>query len=130
MLCLAVHGEEAVVSTTAIAEAMEIPYRFLRRIALRLVEKGLVDSVRGKQGGLRLARPSTAISLLDIALTVDPEAVALNQCLLEPDACSRSPYCVVHGELNRVQALVNGELASTSLAMLAARERKRQGLYR
>lgn len=123
LLCLASRGEDAVVSTTVLSEEMDIPYRFLRRILLRLVARGLVASVRGKQGGLRLTHTPAQVSLLDIALAVDPDAVALNRCLVEPDSCRRVSYCAVHKELNRVQALVNGELAAVSLATLVARSR-------
>lgn len=122
LLYLARHTEGAPQSAMVIAEAMDIPYRFVRRILLKLNNAGLVDSVRGKQGGLKLALIPAYISLLDIARAVDPQTVTLNLCLTEPDACRRSPQCVVHRELARVQAMIARELASISLADLVVAE--------
>ena len=124
LLRLARQGEGQVVSTTVLAEEMEIPYRFLRRIVLKLGERGLVHSVRGKQGGLQLARPAAAISLLDIVGAVEPTAIALNICL-SPDGegCHRSAECVVHEELAEIQAALHQRLAAVSLAALAERDR-------
>lgn len=125
VLCLALHGDEGAISTTTVATEMEIPYRFLRRILLRLVEEGLVVSTRGKQGGLRLARPAAAISLRDVVYAVDPETVTLNICLLDSESCSRAAYCVVHAELARIQALLNQQFADVTLASLVEREHRR-----
>ena len=125
MLCLAVHEEDSVVSTTMMSQEMDIPYRFLRRILLRLVNAGLVTSTRGKQGGLRLARPAAEISLREVVLALDPPAFALNACLLDRTSCHRTAYCVVHEELARVQAVMDAHLAEITLAALAARERAR-----
>jgi Rrf2 family iron-responsive transcriptional regulator len=124
LLYLAQQEEGALVSTTVLAEAMDIPYRFLRRIVLRLVESGLASSARGKQGGLRLGRPAATISLFDILHAVDPDAATLNQCLGGEFDCPRSPSCVVHVELGRIQERLHAELAGVSLASLATRARR------
>jgi Rrf2 family protein len=115
---LAQHEGEGVVPASTLAETMAIPYRFLRRILSRLVEKELLVSVRGKQGGLQLAKSPEAISLLDIIGAMNPDAVTLNMCVADPAACSRSSYCTVYDELCRIQAMVMGELAVLSLRTL------------
>jgi Rrf2 family iron-sulfur cluster assembly transcriptional regulator len=120
---LAQHEGGGVVSASVLAETMSIPYRFLRRILGRLVEKGLLTSVRGKQGGLQLAKPPEQVSILDVVAAMDPNAVALNLCTVDPAACTRSTYCVVYDELCRIQAVVNAELAVLSLKTLAVKYR-------
>lgn len=115
---LAQHEGEGVVPASQLSEVMAIPYRFLRRILSRLVEKGMLVSVRGKQGGLQLAKPPEAISLLDIIAVMDPDAVALNLCITDPAACIRSSFCTVYDELCRIQAIVSGELALLTLRTL------------
>lgn len=124
MLYLAQHDGE-IVSTTILAEEMGIPYRFLRRILLRLTATRLVASVRGKLGGLRLVADPAAVSLLDIVAAVDPHAVTLNLCLADPAACTRTNTCVVHEELVDVQQLLHDRLRQISLATLADRARTR-----
>ena len=50
----------------AIADAHNIPQRFLVQILLQLKTAGLVASVRGASGGYQLARGPDGISLADI----------------------------------------------------------------
>ena len=125
LLRLAQQGDGQVVSTTVLAEDMEIPYRFLRRIVLKLGARDLVQSTRGKQGGLRLARPADAVTLLDIVEAMDPESITLNICLGEENACPRSERCVVHHELAEIQQELRTRLAVVTLAILVERDRKR-----
>jgi Rrf2 family protein len=124
VLCLARHGADAApVPASGIAAEMEIPYRFVRKIAGRLVRAGLVRSVRGKAGGLRLARRPSALSVLDVLTVIDPSAVTLNVCLLDPRACRRVDHCEVHDPLAKVQSQIERALAGLTFAALAAPRR-------
>ncbi len=125
LLYLALHEREPVVSTTVMAETLDIPYRFLRRISLTLVEQGLMVSIRGKQGGVRLARPAADVSLRDIVRAVDPSTVTLNACLTDRAVCDRSMRCVVHEQLAVIQQSLDEQLAGISLACLVEQERAR-----
>jgi Rrf2 family nitric oxide-sensitive transcriptional repressor len=55
-LYLATHGDE-LVSVPEVSRAYGISSAHLTKVAQRLVELGLVEAVRGRGGGLRLARP-------------------------------------------------------------------------
>ncbi|HEY5519763.1 MAG TPA: Rrf2 family transcriptional regulator [Candidatus Limnocylindrales bacterium] len=54
-----------------IAEAQEIPIKFLESILLELKHAGIVRSQRGADGGYALARPGSDISLADVIRAVD-----------------------------------------------------------
>jgi Rrf2 family protein len=54
-----------------IAEAQEIPIKFLETILLELKHAGIVRSQRGADGGYALARPGAEISLADVIRAVD-----------------------------------------------------------
>ncbi|MHB9131951.1 MAG: RrF2 family transcriptional regulator [Armatimonadota bacterium] len=123
MLYLAGQQGNGVVSTTVLAKEMDIPYRFLRRILLRLVEEGLVHTTRGKQGGLQMVASPAEVSLYDIIRAIDPATVALNSCIVDNANCNRSAHCVVHEELLMLQADLNRRLADISLAALIERDR-------
>ena len=60
-----------------LAAAQDIPTRFLQNILLQLRQRSLVLSQRGAEGGYRLARPATAISLADILRAVDGPLAAV-----------------------------------------------------
>ncbi len=54
-----------------IAQAQEIPLKFLESILLDLRNSGLVNSRRGVDGGYWLARPASEISLAQVIRAVD-----------------------------------------------------------
>jgi Rrf2 family protein len=68
---LAAAGGEGPVKGERIAQAQEIPLKFLENILLDLKHAGLVQSQRGAEGGYRLARPPEEIALADIIRAVE-----------------------------------------------------------
>ncbi|MFC7304470.1 RrF2 family transcriptional regulator [Streptomyces monticola] len=61
----------------AIAGAQEIPHKFLEGILNDMRRGGLVLSQRGGNGGYRLARPASEISIADVIRTVDGPLVSV-----------------------------------------------------
>ncbi|HEY2940612.1 MAG TPA: Rrf2 family transcriptional regulator [Gaiellaceae bacterium] len=62
---------EGPVKGERIAQAQEIPLKFLENILLDLKHAGLVQSQRGTEGGYWLARPPEEISLADVIRAVE-----------------------------------------------------------
>jgi Rrf2 family protein len=54
-----------------IAEAQEIPLKFLENILLELRHHGIVQSQRGAEGGYWLARPAAEITLAEVIRAVE-----------------------------------------------------------
>src|ERR1044072_3514709 len=54
------------VSSTDLAKSLKTNPTFVRRLVGRLVEAGLIQSSRGKGGGIALGRPARDITLKDI----------------------------------------------------------------
>jgi Rrf2 family protein len=61
----------------AIAEAQDIPHKFLEGILNDMRRGGLVTSRRGGNGGYRLARPAESVSVADIIRVVDGPLVSV-----------------------------------------------------
>jgi Rrf2 family protein len=61
----------------AIATAQAIPQRFLENILSDLRHAGLVQSVRGAEGGHRLAKPAAEITVADVIRAVDGPLAAV-----------------------------------------------------
>src|SRR5436305_10561668 len=59
------------VASHHIAAAPGIPERFLLKVLKPLVSAGILLSLKGPNGGYRLARPADQISMLDILEAVD-----------------------------------------------------------
>lgn len=59
------------ITSMSIAERRSIPEKYLVHILLQLKRAGLVNSVRGAQGGYMLARGGEFITLFDIVKAID-----------------------------------------------------------
>src|SRR5512133_2452432 len=63
---LARRADDGFITVQAIAEAQEIPARFLEQILLALKRGGYVKSLKGQGGGYQLAMPAKEITLAEI----------------------------------------------------------------
>ncbi len=59
------------VTAERLAQAQQIPPKFLESILLQLRRGGVVTAQRGPEGGYRLARPADEISLAEIIRVID-----------------------------------------------------------
>jgi Rrf2 family protein len=72
MLALAARRpEQPPVRIREIAEAYEIPERYLVQILLQLKGSGLVQSTRGAAGGYRLAKNPEGVSVGEVLAAID-----------------------------------------------------------
>ncbi|MEW2492793.1 RrF2 family transcriptional regulator [Streptomyces nodosus] len=76
-LQLAASGDDEPLKAEAIAEAQDIPHKYLEGILNDMRRGGLVLSRRGGNGGYRLARPAEAISIADVIRVVDGPLVSV-----------------------------------------------------
>ena len=68
---LAAAAGDGPVKGDTIAQAQQIPLKFLENILLDLKHAGLVQSQRGAEGGYWLARPAAEIPLADVIRAVE-----------------------------------------------------------
>ncbi len=103
-----------------VARRRLIPRPFLRKIVGRLVAAGVLETKRGRQGGLLLARPPEEISILGVIEAVEGP-VTVNRCVLRPEICPLQPTCPVHEVCRQVWQETVRLMSGVSLAQLAAR---------
>ena len=53
-----------------IAQAQQIPIAFLQNILMEMRHAELVEAIRGRDGGIRLARPAAEITVADVVRAV------------------------------------------------------------
>jgi Rrf2 family transcriptional regulator, iron-responsive regulator len=84
-----------------IAAAYSVSELFLFKILQPLVENGLVETVRGRNGGVRLGKPAGKITLFDV-VRVTEESFAMAECF-ENDAaeCPLVDSCELNAALRK-----------------------------
>jgi Rrf2 family protein len=68
---LALSPDRTPIKGDQIAQAQHIPLKFLLNILTELKHAGIVQSHRGAEGGYRLAKPASKISLADVIRAVE-----------------------------------------------------------
>lgn len=111
LLHLADHYGEGPVRLSEIAEAQNIPSKFLTVMLSQMIRKGLVASRRGRDGGYWLARPAEEISYGEI-VRLTRGSLALLPCAsrLAYEQC-RNCVTVEQCRLHRVMLMVRDETA-------------------
>ncbi len=99
MYCAANDGRLSRVSE--VAAAYSVSELFLFKILQPLVENKLAETVRGRNGGVRLARPASEITLFDV-VRVTEENFAMAECF-ENDAteCPLVDSCALNEALRK-----------------------------
>lgn len=103
-----------------IAASYSVSELFLFKILQPLVEARLVETVRGRNGGVRLGRPAEQISLFDV-VRVTEESFAMAECF-ENDAadCPLIDSCNLNAALREALNAFLEVLMKHSIADLAS----------
>ena len=120
MLNLARVTSHAPKQVSLIASEENIPRKFLEAIMSELRQENLVESVRGKLGGYRLARPAELITFGHIMRVTDGP-LALLPCVSQQfykrcEDCPDEAACVLRRVLADVRRQVSDILDRTTLA--------------
>ncbi len=121
VLYLAAQERGEIVSRREIADAMDIPFQFLGKVAQQLAKAGVLEIRQGAQGGVRLLAAPKHISLLMVVEAIEGE-IFLNDCLLNPESCSRVGSCGVHRVWSEARKRLRDSLNAVTFDQLAAEE--------
>jgi Rrf2 family cysteine metabolism transcriptional repressor len=127
VLDMALYSQNGPAQVKEIARRQAIPERFLEQVMASLRKAGLVESVRGAQGGYLLAYPPTQISLADIIQAVEGP-IAPMKCVSEKaqNSCNRADLCVVRDVWREVQTSIVNALNSITVEEMCKKKRKRE----
>ena len=113
MYYLAEHKDEGPQSLQSIATT-GVPKQYLEQLLGNLRRAGLVNTVRGAQGGYQIASPPGAITILDVIDAMEGP-LELSECMKEDGHCDRSCQCPVRRVWQRLTDSINHELAGVTL---------------
>ena len=127
MIDIAAYSNGDVVSLKDISNRQNISIKYLEQVVSFLTKSGMLQSVRGNNGGYRLTKkPSdyTAGEILRVAEgTLVP--VACLQC--DPITCERVEMCSTIGFWKGLNDVINNYVDSVTLEDLANKEKEKIG---
>ena len=114
-------GARGRLNATLLAEQTGVPLPTVQKLVSRLSAAGLIETVRGTGGGLRLARPPATITLADMIEAVEGP-IAMTACVEDGrHDCGIESTCCVRPHWSIVNEAVRGALAAVSLSDLCSR---------
>lgn len=107
-------NENILYSAIDLSEKLKIPYRYLRKQMNLLSKHGFIESIQGKQGGYKIAKSLTDISLLDIVNTTENYSKE-NMCFFGFQECPLQNQCSMHDKWGEVRDKTFSILKTTTL---------------
>jgi Rrf2 family nitric oxide-sensitive transcriptional repressor len=123
LLITAALRDPAVTTVGEVAGAFDISVTHLQKVTQTLAAQGYVTTIRGRSGGVRLARPPQEIRLGDLAALTEPD-FQIAPCMPPSEAqCPIHQHCVLRDALSKAADAFLSELNRWTLADLV-REKK------
>jgi len=120
LLYLTMHRDRRV-ALSEISAAYGISQHHLVKVVQRLIGEGLIESARGRGGGLRIGREPAEINVADVVRLTEPH-MNLVECFDEQtNTCPIDPACGLKQVLLRARAAFLKELEAHTLADFAPR---------
>lgn len=112
--------EPDLVTISQAAESYRISRNHLTKIANELVRGGYLTAVRGRSGGLRLAKPAAAINVGEVVRFCESDAPLVECFDRINNKCVITPSCTLKSMLYEAETAFYTALAAHNLADLIA----------
>ncbi len=117
MVELAREGE--MLSAHALAERVHVEIPTASKVLKLLAGAGLLESYRGANGGYRVSRLASDISVAEVIAAIEGP-IAMTECSAEEGLCSQEESCELRGNWQRISFAVARALQEVSLVEMSA----------
>ena len=126
LIDLAQYGEKEAVSIQSISARQQISDSYLEQLVRKLKKAGLVTSLRGAQGGYRLAKPAEEISVGDVLRALEGSIEAVSCQEGENPSCVGKDLCVARYVWQKVNKSIQETVDSIMISKLVEESRRIQ----
>ena len=123
VIYLAGQNDGQIVPLSEIAEARDVPEKFLAKIFQNLTKTGIVKSHRGVKGGFSLSKNPETITVKDVVEAIQGP-YHLIKCLHDSDCCDKYDYCPIRSVLEKAEVQLLEVFKSYTIASLLSWEKK------
>lgn len=127
---LAIHNDEEAVALSQIAERQGISMNYLEQLIAKLKKAGIVNGIRGAQGGYKLAANADEISIGDILRALEGDLNPVDCSEVNgtdgSNVCSNSDSCVTKYVWKRISDSINEAVDGIMLSELVDESKKIQ----
>ena len=109
-----VTDEHKIHTTKELFEHLDIPFRYLRKLMISMSKSDILDSIRGKNGGYKIARSPKEITLLQIIESTGENPLG-ELCFFGNRECDINNKCMMHDKWMKVRENMAQVLSTTTL---------------
>lgn len=113
---LAIHADGEPMALKLVAERNDISEGYLEQVFSTLKKAGLVNSIKGAQGGYKLAMPSTEMTVGMVLKALEGDLSTLGKQKLEENLLNQ---CIKEAVYDQIDQSVDRILEQTYIAQLA-----------
>lgn len=125
LIDLALYSEkEEAVSIQSISERQRISDSYLEQLMRKLKKEGLIQSIRGAQGGYRLAKPAEEISVGDVLRALEGSIEAVSCGAGNNEHCQGEDLCVARYVWQEINKSIQETVDSIMLSQLVEESRR------
>lgn len=110
-------------SIRQMSDKLNISFHFLTKVLQQLTGAGLMESYKGPNGGVRLTKPGSEVSLFEIVEAIDGKDL-FTECALGLPGCGEAKPCPLHEKWATTRDGIRDMLEETSLVELATKGKK------
>ncbi len=126
---IALYSEEEPVSLASVAKRQDISISYLEQLVSKVKKAGLIESVRGANGGYILSRPASEISVGDVLRSLEGELMPVD-CVVYGDSskehCAAQSCCSSRIVWKRINDSLNETVNNIFIDELVEESRKAQ----
>ncbi len=115
-------SEHHTLTTRQIAGMHDAKYNHLAKVTQWLVKEGYVDAMRGRSGGLRLARTPEQINVGEVLRALESQSDLVECMRADGGNCVLAPNCGLQTALSKARDAFFSSLCETSLGDLTERD--------
>ena len=120
---IAKNKNDSLSSAKELSEVLDISYKFLTKITTDLVKADFIISIRGREGGYKLAKPASSISIMNIVDHFNDQ-IDDEQCILGIGICDSKNKCALHDQWVQPKGMIKQMFENTTLEKLEGEEFK------
>ncbi len=117
-LFLAEVAEDRLYRVNEIADSLRVPRNYLSKTLHTLTRAGVLTSMRGPQGGFRLAIPAEELTLQEVIRHFH-QFEGERRCLLGMENCGEGEGCAAHARWEGVALMVEAFFQETTIGQLS-----------
>ena len=110
MIDLAQHCDEGFISLKTVSQRQDVSLKYMEAIAA-----ALVISQRGKEGGYRLSRPASDITVAEVLHSTEGSMAAVSCLDAGENGCERAAQCLTLPMWKKLDAVMDNYLSGVSV---------------